>query len=79
MYKHLKIVSRKFEKESSSRTRDIRDNLISGKNGGNEQTERHTKNLKLFETVVQTSPECTKKILERQLIQNWIYAMLTKV
>ena len=43
VYKHPKNVSRKFEKDSSSRTGDIIDTLISVRKWGNEQTDRHTK------------------------------------
>ena len=35
-----------------------KDNLILVRNGGNEQTDRHTRILKLFGTNVQTSKEC---------------------
>ena len=48
MYKHLQNISRKFEKDSSFRTGDITDNLFSVRKWGNEQTDRHTKILKLF-------------------------------
>ena len=65
VYKHPKNVSRKFEKDSSSRTGDITDNLFSVRKWGNEQTNRHTKKLKLFEPNVQTSTECLQKIWER--------------
>ena len=50
-----------------------KDNLISVRRWGNEQTDRHTRNLKLFGTSVQTSKECLKKILEWCLILNWSY------
>ena len=53
MYKHPWNISRKFEKESSSRTGDIIDTLISVRKWGNEQTDRKTKNLKLFKTNIQ--------------------------
>ena len=39
-----------------------KDNLISVRNRGNEQTDTHTRNLKLFGTSVQTSQECLQKI-----------------
>ena len=39
-------------------------NLISLRQWGNEQTDRHTRNLKLFGTSVQTSQECLQKIWE---------------
>ena len=48
MYKHARNVSIIFEKDSSSRIRDITDNLVSVRKGGNEQTDRNTRNLKLF-------------------------------
>ena len=41
-----------------------KDNLISVRNLGNEQTDRHTRNLKIFETNVQASKECLQKILK---------------
>ena len=47
--------------------------LILVRKGGNEQTERHTINLKLFGTSVQTSRQCIQKISERYLIQNQRY------
>ena len=43
VYKHPKIVSRIFEKDSSSRTWVITDNLLSARKWGNEQIDRHTK------------------------------------
>ena len=58
VYKHPRNVSRKFEKDSSSRTGDITDNLFSVRMWGNEKTDRHTRNLKLFEISVQISQEC---------------------
>ena len=48
MNKPPKNISRKFEKDSSSRTGDIIDNLFSVRNWGNEQTDRHTRNLEIF-------------------------------
>ena len=65
VYKHPQNISRKFEKDSSSRTGVITDNLFSVRKWGNKQTERHTKNMKLLETSVQTSQECLQKIWER--------------
>ena len=41
-----------------------KDNLISVRNWGNEQTDRHTRTLKLFGTNVETSQECLQKIWE---------------
>ena len=38
------------------------DNLFSVRKGGNEQTDRHKRNLKLFGTSVQTSKEYVQKI-----------------
>ena len=38
---------------------------ISVRKWGNEQTDKHTSNLNLFGTSVQTSQECLQKILER--------------
>ena len=64
VYKYTGNISRKFEKGSSSRTGDIIDNLISVRKWGNEQTNRHTRNLKLFGTSVETSHECLPKIWE---------------
>ena len=59
--KHCRNIPRKFEIDCSSRKRDITDNLISVREWGNEQTERHTTSLKLFETTAQTSPEFEKE------------------
>ena len=50
-----------------------KDNLISVRKGDNEQTDRHTRNLKLFGTSVQTSQGCLQKISERYIIQNQRY------
>ena len=58
LYKHLQNISRKFEKDSSSRTGYITDNLFSVKKWDNEQTDRQTINLKLFKISMQTSQEC---------------------
>ena len=41
-----------------------KDNLISVRKWGNDQTDRHTRNLKLFVTNVHTSQECLQKIWE---------------
>ena len=57
VYKHPKNISRKFEKDSSSRTGDIIYTLISIRKWGHEQTDRQTRNLKLLGTNVQTSPD----------------------
>ena len=73
MCKHPWVICRILLKDSSSRTRDIMDILFSVMKWGKEQTDRHTKSLKLFETNIQTSPECLQKIWERLLIQNWRY------
>ena len=54
IFKQTQKISRKFEKESSSRTGDITDNLFQVRKLGNEQTDRHTRNPKLFEISVQT-------------------------
>ena len=40
---HPRNISRKFKKNSSSRTGDITDNLNSVRNWDNEQTDRHKK------------------------------------
>ena len=48
-------------------------NIISVRKLGNEQTDIHTRNLKLFGTSVGTSHECLQKISERYLIQNQRY------
>ena len=61
IYKYPRNISRKFENDSSSWTGDITDNLISVRKLGNEQSDRHTRNLKLFETTIQTSQEYLKK------------------
>ena len=45
-------------------------NLILVRKKGNEQTDRHTKNLKSFGTNVQTPKEYLQKISERKLIMN---------
>ena len=39
-----------------------KDILIPVRNRGNEQTDRHTRNVKLFGTSVETSKECLQKI-----------------
>ena len=65
IYKHSRNISRKFEKDSSSRTGDITDNLNSVRNWGNEQTDRHARNLKLFWTSAETSQECLPKIWKK--------------
>ena len=73
MYKHLRNVSRKFENISLPELEIIKYNLILVWKRGNEQTDRHTRNLKLFGTSVQISQECLQKISERYLIRNWRY------
>ena len=65
IYKHPQNISRKFEKDSPSRTWDITDNLFEVRKWGNERTERHTRNMKLFGTNVQTPQEYLQKIWER--------------
>ena len=65
VYKHPQNISRKFEKDSSSRTGVITENIFSVRKQGNEQTDRHTRNLKLFGTNMQTLQEYLQKILER--------------
>ena len=42
-----------------------KDNLISVRKWGNEQTDRHTRNLKLFRICAQTSQECLQKIWKK--------------
>ena len=54
-------------------------NIISVRKLGNEQTDRHTRNLKLFGTSVGTSLECLQKISERSLMQNWRYTYICLV
>ena len=53
-----------LEKISHPELNISKDNLISVRNWGNEQTERHTRNLKLFGTDEEISKECVQKILE---------------
>ena len=65
VYKHPRNVSRKFEKDSSSRTEDITDNVFSVRKWSNEWTDRHTNKSGLFEISVWTSQECLQKIWER--------------
>ena len=65
MYKHPKNIFGKFEKDSSSRTEDINDNLFSVRKWGNVQTDRHTRYLKLFWASVHTSSKGLQKIWER--------------
>ena len=62
MNKPPKNISRKFEKDSSSRTGDITDNLFSVRKSDNEHTDGHTRNLKLFGTSVPTFQEYIQKI-----------------
>ena len=57
MHRHPQNIFRIFEKDSSSRTGYINDNLFSVRKWGNEHTDRHARNMKLFETNIQTSPE----------------------
>ena len=49
-----------LEKISHPELNISKDNLISVRNWGYEQTDRHTKNLKSFENCGQTSKECVK-------------------
>ena len=51
-----------LEKISHPELNISKDDLISVKNLGNEETKRHTRNVKLFGTNVQTSQECLQKI-----------------
>ena len=44
----------KFDKDSSSITKNTTDNLLSVRKWGNEQTDRQTRNLNFFRTNVQT-------------------------
>ena len=77
IYKNPQNISRKFEKNSSSRTEDIMDYLSSVRKWGNEQTDIHTRKPKLFRNSVQTSKECLQKIQDWWLIHFWWYTMLT--
>ena len=58
MWKHPWNISRKFEKDSSSRTGDSTDNLFSERMWVNGQTDRHTRNMKSCRFRVQTYQEC---------------------
>ena len=58
-------ISRKFEKDSPSRTGDITNNLFSVRKWGNKETDRHNRNLKLFRNSVQTFQECPQNIWDR--------------
>ena len=62
-----------FEKISHPELDISKDNLISVRKLGNEQTDRHKRFLELFGTSVRTSKECLQKISERYLIQNQSY------
>ena len=53
-----------LEKISHPELNISKDNQISVRNWGNEQTDRHTRNLKLFGTNVVTSQESLQKIWE---------------
>ena len=55
MYKHPWNNSKNFYKDSSSRTGDVTDSLLSGRKWGNEQTDRHIRNVKLLSSTEQTS------------------------
>ena len=55
MSKPPKNISRKFEKDSSSRTGDMMDKLISVTKWGNKQTDKQTRSLELIKISVQTS------------------------
>ena len=50
-----------------------KDNPISVRKLGNEQTDRHTRFLELFGTSVGISQECLQNISERYIIQNRRY------
>ena len=65
VYKYPQNISKKIEKDSSSWTRVITDNLFSVGKWGNEQTDRHTRDLKWFWTSAETSKECLPKIWKR--------------
>ena len=65
VYKHPRNVSRKIEKDSSCRTVVITDNIFLVRKWGNEQTDRYTRNLKLFRIGIQTSQEYLQNIWER--------------
>ena len=62
IYLHPRNISIKFEKDGSLTTGDITDNPISVRKGGNEQTDRHKIDLKLFRTSVETSKKYLQKI-----------------
>ena len=68
---HIAGISPENLRDSSARTKDITDNLISVRKWGNEQTDRHTKNLILFETSVQNTKECLPKIQNDILPKTW--------
>ena len=65
VYKHLRNVSRKFDKDSSPRTGAITDNLLLVRKWGKEQTDRHKGNLESFTISMQTSQKYLQKIWER--------------
>ena len=71
VYKHPKNVFRKFEKDSSSRIRDITDNLFSVRKWGNEQNDRHTRNLKLFKTSVKHPKNVSRKFEKDSSSRTW--------
>ena len=54
--------SENLEKISPPELNISKDNLVSGRSKDNEQTDRHTRILKLFGTNVETSQECLWKI-----------------
>ena len=61
VYKNPRNFCRKFEKKAHLEL----DNIILVGMWGNEQTNRHTRNLKLFRTNVQILPKYLEKIWER--------------
>ena len=54
-------MSRKYEKDNSSRTGVITDNLFSVRKWGNKQTDRHTRILKYLELVYKHPRNVSKK------------------
>ena len=62
VHKQPKNISRKFERDSSTRTGDMTDNLFSVRKGVNEENDRHTRNVKSFKISVPKSQKCRQKI-----------------
>ena len=73
IYKYPQTISIKFGKDSSTRTGVITNNLFSLRKWGNTQSDRYTRNLKLFGTNVQTPQEYIHEIWETYLIMNFAF------